>query len=75
MLAACFGRAGDYPQQVVDVAASTGLRKIDIDLDPETEKLREEIRAEVEALKAIPREKRTVAIAEGGSRRWCRAPR
>src|SRR5258705_4468507 len=66
MLAACFGRAGDYPQQVVDVAASTGLRKIDIDLDPETEKLREEIRAEVEALKAIPREERTVAIAEGG---------
>src|SRR6185295_134748 len=54
MLAACFGRAGDYPQQVVDVATSTGLRKIDIGLDPETEKLRQEIRAEVAALKAIP---------------------
>ena len=40
MLAACFGRAADYPQQVVDVATSTGMRKIDIDLDPETEKLR-----------------------------------
>src|SRR5258705_2660461 len=66
MLAASFGRAGDYPQQVVDVATSTGPRKIDIDLDPETEKLREEIRAEVDALKAIPREERTVAIAEGG---------
>src|SRR6478736_6282931 len=26
MLAACFGRAADYPQQVVDVATSTGLR-------------------------------------------------
>ena len=66
MLAACFGRAADYPQQVVDVATSAGLRKIDIDLDPETEKLREEIRAEVAALKAIPREERNVAIAEGG---------
>src|SRR4029077_14006054 len=48
------------------VATGTGLRKIDIGLDPETEKLREEIRAEVEALKAITREERTVAIAEGG---------
>src|SRR3954452_18746567 len=66
MLAACFGRAGDYPQQVVDVATSGGLRKIDIGLDPETEKLREEIRAEVTALKALSREQRTVAIAEGG---------
>jgi len=66
MNAACFGRAGDYPQQVVDVSTTTGLRKIDIDLDPETEKLREEIRAEVAALKAIPRDERTVAIAEGG---------
>src|ERR1700741_2563308 len=66
MLAACFGRAADYPQQVVDVATSTGMRKIDIDLDPETEKLRDEIRAEVAALKAIPREERTAAIAEGG---------
>src|SRR6201991_3874031 len=66
MLAACFGRAGDYPQQVVDVATSTGLRKIDIDLDPDTEKLRAEIRAEVAALKELPREERKVAIAEGG---------
>src|SRR6201995_3344961 len=66
VLAACFGRAADYPQQVVDLATTTGIRKIDIDLDPETEKLREEIRAEVTALKAIPRDGRTVAIAEGG---------
>ena len=66
MLAACFGRAADYPQQVVDVATSTGLRKIDIDLDPDTEKLREEIRAEVAALKALPSDERITAIAEGG---------
>ena len=37
-----------------------------IDLDPDTEKLRDEIRAEVAALKAIPREQRNTAIAEGG---------
>jgi alkylation response protein AidB-like acyl-CoA dehydrogenase len=66
VLVACFGRAADYPQQVVDVATTTGLRSIDIDLDPDTEKLRGEIRAEVAGLKAIPREERNVAIAEGG---------
>ena len=66
VLAACFGRAADYPQQVVDVATTTGMRSIDIDLDPDTEKLREEIRAEVAALKAIPREERNKALAEGG---------
>src|SRR5258707_606653 len=45
---------------------TTGLRSIDIDLDPDTEKLRDEIRAEVAALKEIPRDERNVAIAEGG---------
>ena len=62
---AAFGRAADYPQSVVDTATK-GLRKLDIDLDPETKKLRDEIRAEVAALKAIPREERVAAIAEGG---------
>ncbi|BBY06706.1 acyl-CoA dehydrogenase [Mycobacterium noviomagense] len=66
ILAASFGRRTDYPQRVVDTATSTGMRKLNIDLDPETEKLRSEIRAEVAALKAIPREGRNVAIAEGG---------
>ena len=66
VLAACFGRAADYPQHVVDTATTTGMRKLNIDLDPDTEKLREEIRSEVAALKAIPREERNVAIAEGG---------
>jgi alkylation response protein AidB-like acyl-CoA dehydrogenase len=66
LLAACFGRASDYPQRVVDTATTTGMRSIAIDLDPDTEKLREEIRAEVTGLKALPREERTVAIAEGG---------
>ncbi len=66
VLAACFGRHADYPQQVVDVATSTGTRKLNIDLDPETEKLRDEIRAEVARLKAIPREDRNTAIVEGG---------
>src|SRR4051794_21381988 len=66
VLAACFGRAADYPQQVIDVATTTGMRSIDIDLDPDTDKLREEIRAEVAGLKALPREERTTAIAEGG---------
>ncbi|MEH3131530.1 MAG: acyl-CoA dehydrogenase [Mycolicibacterium neoaurum] len=66
VLAASFGRAADYPQQVVDTATGVGLRKLDIDLDPDTEKLREEIRAEVAALKEIPREERNTAIAEGG---------
>jgi alkylation response protein AidB-like acyl-CoA dehydrogenase len=66
VLAACFGRAADYPQQVVDVATTTGLRSIDIDLDPDTAKLRDEIRAEVAALKEISRDERNTAIAEGG---------
>ena len=66
VLAASFGRHADYPQQVVDVATSTGMRKLNIDLDPETEKLRDEIRAEVAALKDISREERNAAIAEGG---------
>ena len=66
VLASSFGRAADYPQQVIDVATTTGMRSIDIDLDPDTEKLRAEIRAEVAALKAIPREERNTAIAEGG---------
>ncbi|BBY80749.1 acyl-CoA dehydrogenase [Mycolicibacterium pulveris] len=66
VLVASFGRLADYPQQVVDVATSTGMRELNIDLDPETEKLRDEIRAEVAALKAIPREERNTAIAEGG---------
>jgi alkylation response protein AidB-like acyl-CoA dehydrogenase len=66
VLAAGFGRKSEYPQRVVDTAAGTGMRKLDIDLDPDTEKLRDEIRAEVAALKAIPREERNIAIAEGG---------
>src|SRR6185437_15576371 len=66
MLAASFGRSSDYPQKVVDSATSTGMRAVDIDLDPDTEKLRAEIRAEVAALKEIEREQRKVAIAEGG---------
>ncbi|MFZ0835497.1 MAG: acyl-CoA dehydrogenase [Mycobacterium sp.] len=65
-IVAAFGRASDYPQHVVDTATTSGMRKLDIDLDPETEKLRDEIRAEVGALKAIPRGERTTAIAEGG---------
>jgi 3-oxochol-4-en-24-oyl-CoA dehydrogenase len=66
MLAACFGRSSEYPQRVVDTATTTGMRAVDIDLDPDTEKLRAEIRAEVAALKAMDREPRKVAIAEGG---------
>ncbi len=66
VLAACFGRASDYPQRVVDIATSTGVRELNIDLDPDTEKLRAEIRSEVAALKEIPREERTAAIAEAG---------
>ncbi|MCG5432068.1 acyl-CoA dehydrogenase [Mycobacterium sp. MYCO198283] len=65
-IAAAFGRRADYPQRVVDTATSTGMRELTIDLDPDTEKLREEIRAEVAALKQIPREERDAAIAEGG---------
>jgi len=66
ILAASFGSRSAYPQQVVDTATAGGMRKIDIDLDPDTEKLRAEIRAEVAALKAMPHDERTVAIAEGG---------
>jgi len=54
-LVAAFGRRSEFPQQVLDTATSTGMRALDIDLDPDTEKLRAEIRAEVAALKAIPR--------------------
>jgi alkylation response protein AidB-like acyl-CoA dehydrogenase len=42
------------------------MRTLDIDLDPDTEKLRDEIRGEVARLKDIPREERNAAIAEGG---------
>ncbi|MGP4057928.1 acyl-CoA dehydrogenase [Mycobacterium sp. 4D054] len=66
VLAAAFGRASDYPQRVVDLATTSGMRPLNIDLDPETEKLRDEIRSEVAALKEIPREERNAAIAEGG---------
>jgi 3-oxochol-4-en-24-oyl-CoA dehydrogenase len=66
ILAACFGRNAEYPQRVVDTATTTGMRKLDIDLDPDTEKLRAEIRDEVAALKAISRDERATAIAEGG---------
>jgi alkylation response protein AidB-like acyl-CoA dehydrogenase len=66
MLAACFGRSSDYPQKVVNTATTTGMRAVDIDLDPETEKLRAEIRSEVAALKDMDREPRTVALAEAG---------
>ncbi|MBP1823330.1 acyl-CoA dehydrogenase [Mycobacterium sp. OAE908] len=63
---AAFGRAADYPQRVVDTATSSGVRKLDVDLGPETDELRAAIRAEVAALKAIPHEQRTEAIAEAG---------
>ncbi|OBK51262.1 acyl-CoA dehydrogenase [Mycobacterium kubicae] len=67
MLAASFGRSSEYPQRVVDVATTSGMRPVNIDLDPETEKLRAEIRAEVTALKDMnDREARKVAIAEAG---------
>lgn len=66
VLVASFGRAADYPQRVVDTATGAGLRKLDIDLDPDTDKIREEIRSEVAGLKAIAREERNAAIAEGG---------
>ncbi|QUR66021.1 acyl-CoA dehydrogenase [Mycobacterium spongiae] len=66
MVAACFGRSSEYPQRVVDTATSIGLRSVDVDLDPDTEELRAEIRAEVAALKAMPREQRKAALAEGG---------
>ncbi len=66
ILAACFGRKTEYPQRVVDTATSTGMRELNIDLDPDTEKLRADIRGEVAALKAMPRDERTTAIAEGG---------
>ncbi|MEB3020331.1 acyl-CoA dehydrogenase [[Mycobacterium] crassicus] len=66
ILAASFGSRAEHPQRVVDTAVAGGMRKIDIDLDPDTEKLRAEISAEVAALKAMPHDERTVAIAEGG---------
>jgi len=66
VIVAGFGRKTAYPQRVVDTATSNGMRALDIDLDPETEKLRAEIRAEVAGLKEIPREERNTAIAEGG---------
>jgi alkylation response protein AidB-like acyl-CoA dehydrogenase len=66
IVAASFGRKAEFPQRVVDTATTTGMRKLDIDLDPDTERLRAEIRDEVAALKAISRDERATAIAEGG---------
>lgn len=65
-LTAALGRSGGAPATVVRTAVEHGLRKVDIDLAPETEALRAEIRAEVAALKEIPSGKRNTAIAEGG---------
>jgi alkylation response protein AidB-like acyl-CoA dehydrogenase len=65
-LVAAFGHTSEFGQRVFDTATTTGMRTLDIDLDPETEQLRAEIRAEVAGLKAIPREERNAAIAEGG---------
>ena len=65
-LVAAFGHTSQFGQRVFDTATTTGMRTLDIDLDPETEQLRAEIRAEVAGLKAIPREERNAAIAEGG---------
>jgi alkylation response protein AidB-like acyl-CoA dehydrogenase len=66
MIAACFGRRSEYPQRVATTATTTGMRAVDIDLDPETEQLRDEIRAEVAAFKAMDREARKIALAEAG---------
>ncbi len=66
ILAAGFGRGAAHPQHVVDAATKTGMRKVDIDLDPDTDALRNGIRAAVAAFKAMPREERKVALAEGG---------
>jgi len=69
MLAAGFGGGSghsDHALTVVDTATTTGMRDVVVDLDPGTEKLREEIRSEVGALKAMDRQQRTVALAEGG---------
>src|SRR6201994_506936 len=65
VIAAGFGRRAPHPQRVVDTATSTGMRTLDIDLDPDTEKLREDIRSEVSGLKEIARDERNTAIAEG----------
>jgi alkylation response protein AidB-like acyl-CoA dehydrogenase len=65
-LVAAFGHTSEFGKRVFDTATTTGMRTLDIDLDPETEQLRAEIRAEVAGLKAIPREERNAAIAEGG---------
>ena len=65
-LVAAFGHTSQFGQRVFDTATTTGMRTLDIDLAPETEQLRAEIRAEVAGLKAIPREERNAAIAEGG---------
>ena len=65
-LVAAFGHTSEFGQRVFETATTTGMRTLDIDLDPETEQLRAEIRAEVAGLKAIPREERNAAIAEGG---------
>ncbi|OBI78184.1 acyl-CoA dehydrogenase [Mycobacterium asiaticum] len=66
MLAASFGRSSEYPQRVVDTATTSGMREVNIDLDPETEELRAAIRGEVAALKKMDRPARAVAIAEAG---------
>lgn len=65
-LIAALGRSGSAPAAVVRTATAYGLRTADIDLAPETEELRNEIRAEVAALKQLPDDKRNAAVAEGG---------
>jgi len=64
VIVAGFGRKTAYPQRVVDITTSNGMRALDIDLDPGTERLRAEIRAEVAGLKEIPRDEHNTAIAE-----------
>ena len=54
MLAACFGRAADYPQQVVDIATSPGCARSTSTSILRPRSCAAEIRAEIAALKAIP---------------------
>src|SRR6478609_6498267 len=49
-----FGRDSGYQKYLFETATGTGIQPVNNVLDTETEKLREEIRAEVAGLKAIP---------------------
>jgi len=65
-LRALLGGAGDWAQRVAGLALGGASRPMSIDLPPEAEPLRAQVRAELAEIAAVPRADRNGRLAEGG---------